>query len=57
MGVEVALAPLAGQVREIAPLAESLGGDVVYRVTLDLENWPANLRVGMSVEVQFQASP
>ena len=38
---------------EIAPLADVLGGDVVYKVTIDLDQPPAGLRAGMSVEAQF----
>lgn len=45
---------VAGRVREISPLAESLGGDVVYRVTIDLDMLPQGLRPGMSAEVQFE---
>jgi hypothetical protein len=37
----------------IAPLADTLGGDVVYKITIDLDAPPAGLRAGMSVEVQF----
>ena len=44
---------LPGHVREIAPLADTLGGDVVYQTILDLDANPAGLRAGMSVEVQF----
>ena len=46
LGVEV-----AGVVREIAPLADTLGGDVVYRVTVALEAQPEGLRAGMSAVV------
>jgi len=42
-----------GRVVAIAPLADSLGGDVVYKITIDLDAPPAGLRAGMSVEVQF----
>jgi len=42
-----------GRVSEIAPLADVLGGDVVYKVTIDLDQPPAGLRAGMSVEAQF----
>ena len=42
-----------GQVSAIAPLADTLGGDVVYRTTIDLDAHPPDLRAGMSVEVQF----
>lgn len=44
---------VAGKVNEIAPLADTLGGDVVYRTTIDLDEFPEGLRAGMSVEVQF----
>jgi multidrug resistance efflux pump len=39
----------------ISPLADMLGGDVVYKVTLALEETPTGLRAGMSVEVEFAA--
>ena len=42
-----------GRVIAIAPLADSLGGDVIYKVTIELEALPAGLRAGMSVEVRF----
>ena len=44
---------VAGVVAQIAPLAETLGGDVVYKTTIDLDSLPPGLRAGMSVEVQF----
>ena len=44
---------IPGSVLEIAPLADTLGGDVVYKTTIRLESPPAGLRAGMSVEVQF----
>ena len=43
-----------GKVTDIAPLADVLGGDVVYKTTIDLETYPEGLRSGMSVEVQFE---
>jgi len=43
---------MPGHVREIAPLADTIGGDVVYKTTIDLDARPAGLRAGMSVEVQ-----
>jgi multidrug resistance efflux pump len=46
---------VAGRVSEIAPLADTLGGDVVYRTTIDLDSMPSGLRAGMSVEVHFNA--
>jgi multidrug efflux pump subunit AcrA (membrane-fusion protein) len=46
---------LSGHVSLIAPLADKLGGDVVYKVTIELDTIPPELRAGMSVEVQFGA--
>jgi multidrug efflux pump subunit AcrA (membrane-fusion protein) len=48
---------VAGKVAEIAPLADTLGGDVVYKTTIDLNSIPEGLRSGMSVEVSFGALP
>jgi multidrug efflux pump subunit AcrA (membrane-fusion protein) len=45
------------QVSAISPLANTLGGDVVYKVTITLGDLPSNLRAGMSVDVQFKTSP
>jgi multidrug efflux pump subunit AcrA (membrane-fusion protein) len=47
---------VAGKVSAISPLADTLGGDVVYKVTILMDNLPANLRAGMSVDVQFNTS-
>jgi len=44
---------VSGQVTEISPLADTLGGDVVYKTMIDLDTIPSDLRAGMSVEVQF----
>lgn len=46
-----------GMVSAISPLADTLGGDVVYKVTIELDALPAGLRAGMSAEVQFEAGP
>ena len=48
---------VTGKVTVISPLANSLGGDVVYTVTIALDEIPSNLRDGMSVEVHFNPSP
>jgi hypothetical protein len=45
-----------GKVIAISPLADTLGGDVVYKVTITLDALLANLRAGMSVDVQFKTS-
>lgn len=42
-----------GVVSEIASLASTLGGDVVYGTTIMLNEKPEGLRAGMSVEVTF----
>ena len=44
---------VTGRVSEIAPLADTLGGDVVYKTTITLDKLPPGLRPGMTVEVQF----
>lgn len=48
LGVEV-----GGEVVEIALQADTIGGDVVYAVTIELDEQPAGLRWGMSVEVEI----
>jgi len=45
---------VSGHVTAIASTATTLGGDVVYQVTLSLDDPPAGLRAGMSVTVTFQ---
>ena len=44
---------LTGKVVLISPLAETLGGDVIYKTTIELETVPAGLLPGMSVDVRF----
>jgi multidrug resistance efflux pump len=44
---------VAGKVTVISPLADTLGGDQVYKVTILLDKFPANLLSGMSVDVRF----
>jgi HlyD family secretion protein len=44
---------VTGRVSKISPLADILGGDVVYKITIDPDTLPPGLRAGMSVEVQF----
>jgi HlyD family secretion protein len=46
---------VSGHVRDISPLASTLGGDVVYKTTIDLDSAPPAMRAGMSVEVLFGA--
>lgn len=45
---------VAGRVTGISPLAETLGGDVVYRVFIQMENLPEGALPGMSVVVIFK---
>ena len=47
---------VAGKVTAISPLSDTLGGDVVYKVTILLDKFPANLLSGMSVDVRFKTS-
>jgi multidrug efflux pump subunit AcrA (membrane-fusion protein) len=44
---------VAGQVVRIASQAETIGGDVVYAVAVELDEHPSGLRWGMSVEVEI----
>lgn len=42
---------LTGKVIAIAPKADTVGGDVVFKVTIELDESPESLRWGMSAEV------
>jgi HlyD family secretion protein len=44
-----------GKVTRIATNADTLGGDVVYKTTIELRDMPTGLRAGMSVDVNFAA--
>jgi HlyD family secretion protein len=46
-------ANVSGRVILVSPLASTVGGDVVYTVVVDLDDGPAGLRLGMSVEVEI----
>jgi multidrug efflux pump subunit AcrA (membrane-fusion protein) len=46
---------LTGTVIMISPVADTLGGDVVYKTTISLDDPPPDLRAGMTAEVQFNA--
>jgi multidrug resistance efflux pump len=46
-----------GHVVAISPVAQSLGGDVVYTVVVALDATPEGLRPGMTVDVAFGAQP
>lgn len=51
--IEALGATVSGRVSLIAPLADTLGGDVVYETTIELDEAVPGLRAGMTVEVQF----
>ena len=44
----------SGKVTDIARTSETVGGDVVYRVTILLDEQPEGLRWGMSADVTIQ---
>jgi HlyD family secretion protein len=48
---------MKGKVIEMSPLADTLGGDVVYKTVISLDEAPSGLLLGMSAEVRFGASP
>jgi multidrug resistance efflux pump len=51
--VEALGTEVMGRVAQIAPQATTVGGDVVYEVLIVLDEQPAGLRWGMSVEVEI----
>jgi multidrug efflux pump subunit AcrA (membrane-fusion protein) len=51
--VEALNTEIAGQVISISSVADTLGGDVVYKTTITLNELPEGLRAGMSVTVQY----
>ena len=53
MYVEALGETVQGRVVRVLPQAELLGGDVVYRVVIELDERPPGLRWGMSVEVEI----
>lgn len=46
-----------GTVLSISPLADTLGGDVVYKARIDLEEALPGMRAGMTVKVDFDVIP
>jgi HlyD family secretion protein len=53
VSIEALAIEIGGRVIAIAPLADMLGGDVVYMTTIELDSIPPGLRAGMSAEVYF----
>lgn len=45
---------ITGKVLEIAQQSETVGGDVVFKVTIELDEQPEGLRWGMSAEVTLE---
>ena len=45
---------ITGKVVEIAQQSETVGGDVVFKVTIELDEQPEGLRWGMSAEVSLE---
>lgn len=52
--VEALGTEIPGRVTRIAPQANVVAGDVVYTVVIELDEQPAGLRWGMSVEVEIE---
>jgi membrane fusion protein (multidrug efflux system) len=44
-----------GKITDIARISQTVGGDVVYKVTIELDEQPEGLRWGMSTDVTIQA--
>lgn len=53
--VEALDATVTGQVIRISPISDTVGGDVVYPVTIELDQQPDGLLWGMSAEVEILA--
>ena len=47
---------VTGHVIRISPIADTLGGDVVYKTTIEFDSLPEGLLAGMSVDVQYDIS-
>jgi HlyD family secretion protein len=47
----------SGRVAAIAPMGEPSGGDILYRVTIELDDPPVGLMWGMSADVEIQSAP
>jgi len=53
--VEALNAEVPGHVITISSIADTLGGDVVYKTTIVLEELPEGIRAGMSATVRYQS--
>jgi len=45
----------SGKVTDVARISETVGGDVVFKVTIELDDQPEGLRWGMSADVKIAA--
>ena len=45
---------ITGKVIRISPIAETIGGDVVFPVTIELDEQPEGLLWGMTAEVEIE---
>lgn len=45
----------SGKVTDVARISETVGGDVVFKVTIELDDQPQGLRWGMSADVKIAA--
>lgn len=52
--VEALNEQINGQVLTISSVADTLGGDVIYKTTIALDTLPAGIRAGMTVTVQYE---
>jgi HlyD family secretion protein len=53
--VEALNETFTGKVTDIARISETVGGDVVFKVTIQFDNQPEGLRWGMSADVKIAA--
>ncbi|MCA2002441.1 MAG: efflux RND transporter periplasmic adaptor subunit, partial [Chloroflexi bacterium] len=53
--VEALNQTFTGKVKDIARISETVGGDVVFKVTIEFDNQPEGLRWGMSADVKIAA--
>lgn len=54
VSIEALNTTINGKVTSVSPISEIVGGDVVYKVKIRLDEQPAGLLWGMSAEVQIQ---
>lgn len=55
VSVEALGGQITGKVTDISPMADRLGGDVIYKVTVELDSVPKELRWGMTAEINIEA--